>query len=345
MSKKERWMFLKKTAILLDASLSMSEALHISAKNIRNKKMKVEIASLVGGVTSGQSLSKIMSTHQDAWGRSTIAMVAVGELSGTLSSTLKRAAEVIRLRSLRVSQLVSAFLYPAVVACLAFSMIIFLLAVIYPKIIPLFESMKAELPLSTRLVMMLSQVVSRYWLRCISALVLVTMVCVYTIRKYPYARRYAEHAVLNIPFAGRLILIHEMSELAYMIGSLMDGGMTVSEGVAFASTSTNLHVLQIRLITIGRRISYGENISSTVMSSAGFPPLWQDMLVVGERTGSLAQSFITISDIHRQEMDDIIAISTKMIEPVLMIVVGVLVGFIALSIVTPMYSLTQYVHG
>ncbi|MES3006051.1 MAG: type II secretion system F family protein [Patescibacteria group bacterium] len=345
MSKKERWIFLQKFGRLLDASLSVEEALCIAAKNIRNKRFVKILQVIRMEVTSGKSVSDAFSTEARFWGQSTLALILVGEISGTLASNLLRASENMRSQAERRGKMLSALFYPSIISILALAIIVFLLVFVYPKITPLFSGMKVGLPISTRMIMKGSFVLSNYWIWFLTAPFVLVGVLFYLAIEFIKVRLLLERLVITLPVVGNIIVLNQLCDTSFVIGSLCQGGMNVTDAIATAEESVTFISIRNNFSEIHREVTSGSTLSESVSRRSIFPETWSDLIVVGERTGSLSSSLLNISELHRQDIDEIMTTLNKLIEPVMMILVGGVVGFIALSIITPMYSLTQHVQG
>jgi type IV pilus assembly protein PilC len=343
MSKKEQWMFLQKMGRLLDASLSIEDALGISARHIKNKAFRRSVALIQNEIANGISLSESLRLQEKVWSKSVIALVSVGELSGALSANLLRAAENMRSKSERAGKMIAALFYPAIISVLALGMIVFLLTFVYPKITPLFIGMKTALPLSTRMVIRGSAILGRFWAWFIFTPAIFVITAYYLITEFSVLRICAERFILSIPGCGRIVLTHQLSELAFIVGSLCQGGMNISDALSITTSSGGFVIVRDSFAALHSEIASGMSLSESLKGKALFPQIWNDLVIVGEETGTLAASFLSISEIHRQDIDETMSMVNKLIEPLMMIMVGVVVGFIALSIITPMYSLTQHV--
>lgn len=343
MSKKEQWMFLYKTGMLLDAGLAVKEAFSIAQKGLRNKKLKDNVKNMIQDLSGGRSLKEIFFTYEQKWGKVTASLIAVGELSGTLSANIQRASENMRRTADQRTKLISSLFYPAIISILALGIILFLLAFVYPKIIPLFIGMRVELPFSTRFLIALSSAAQKYWAYGLVIILVNILFLFYINFKYKKVRLSFEKLILKIPFIGKIILLNQFCEAAFVTGSLCQGGIALSEALESEYIPAHFFTIKKYFEKVHADLSKGISFSDCVSMHSIFPAIWLDLIVVGERTGNLSSILIHISNLHRQEIDELMTTINKMIEPLMMIAVGLLVGFIALSIVGPMYSLTQHV--
>lgn len=341
--RKEQWIFLQKFGSLLKASLSISEALQIAAKNIKNKKLSKIIKQIYLEITLGRSVVESFF-NSGIWNQSTLALIYVGETSGSLSNNLVRAAENMRLTAQRRNQIISSLIYPVIISALAISIISFLLVYVYPKIIPLFIGMKTQLPISTRVIMGGSTFLGRYWIWFIVIPTIFASVIYYLSLEFESVKIKIEKIILSLHVIGRIIILSKLSEAAFIIGSLCDGGMNIDESIQIAEKSETFITIKKYFQIIHTEIVSGTSLSESIESKNIFPSIWKDLIIIGEKTGSLPSVFISISESHKQDIDETMALVNKLIEPMMMILVGGIVGFIALSIITPMYSLTQHVQ-
>ncbi len=339
MNKKDQWLLFQRLSTLLEAGIPLNESvMMIRGRNVKNM---LSLERLRTGIRNGKPLHELLK-QDGSWSSVVVALIEVGELSGALSKSVCRATAYMKERANRMQKIFSAFVYPGVIALLATVIIFFLLVVIYPKVIPLFESMHATLPLSTRIIIYMS----KHAFLIGSEVLFILGGSVFGVR-YAYqvnikARLLIQEAILLFPVVGRLLSHSELSELSFIISSLIESGMNISDSLQVARRGTYFLKRQEQLSFIRNEVGHGKTIFS---SSTGFPDVWRDMVAVGERTGKLGYVLSQLSDLYRQETEETIAFMTKLVEPTLMIVVGVIVGFIAMSIISPMYTLTQYVHS
>ena len=344
MSKKEQWTFLQKFSSLLEASLPVEDAMHIASKNIRHAKFKLHITHMIAEAAEGRSLKEVFERHRTLWGNATISLVSAGEVSGLLAANLERAARGMKSRYEQKSKMISSLFYPAIISFLALGIVIFLLAFVYPKIIPLFTGMKTELPISTRMLIKVSSLIGSFWLYGIIALILSVLSSAYAIFEFERARLVFEKILLSTPIIGDIILLGQLSQVAFITGSLCQGGMTISDAIEMGGKSSSFKIIRNIFTDLHLKVNSGVPLSECVEGIMIFPPIWGDLIVVGEKTGSLPSMLINISHMHNEDIDERVGLLNKLVEPLMMIFVGLVVGFIALSIVTPMYSLTQHVN-
>lgn len=342
MIKKDQESFLKKLSVLLGASIPLEEAIVLSMRYCKGKNAKKEAEMIHKGVVEGCSLSAMFS-HSGVWNRTTIALTRVGELSGSLGTYLKEAGEIIKEEREEKTKMLGALIYPMIVGVLAFFMIVFLISFVFPKITPLFEGMKGGLPWSTRVVIFTNKVIMSYGLIALSIFVIAVVTGVYLVRISLPARCYLERILLSFPVIGRLFQLSILRQSAFLLGSLLVSGMAFEECLQLIIESQSFISTRSMFERLLESVRSGSSFSACLANESLFYS-WTDMVLIGERSGRLSEMFIQLSLGHKSDMDDIIASATKLIEPILMIVIGGVVGLIALSIITPMYSLTQYVH-
>jgi type II secretory pathway component PulF len=343
MNKKEQWTFLQKTARLLESSIPMEESLGIAGRNMKRSGAMKEVTRIQSSIAGGRSLGETLK--EGTWNMATVSLIAAGEISGTLSSGMLRASENMKMHAEQRSRLLSSLFYPAIISLLALCMMIFLIAFVYPKLIPMFSGMKASLPLSTRIMIKASSFIGDYWIWMIAVIFTFIFALWFLILKYAHIRIWLETVICKMPVVGKVIVLSQFSEASFILGSLTSGGIPPPQALEIASYSMMFISHSQLMIYISKEMEGGMSFSECINNSNIFPSDWSDLVSVGEKTGSLPETFLNISKMHREEVDEIMLLVNKLIEPLMMILVGGIVGFIALSIITPMYSLTGQVHG
>ena len=342
MKKKDQESFLRKLSVLLFASISLEEAISLSSRYSKRKDVKREAERINKGVIEGLSLS-VMLSRSSVWGKTTIALTRIGELSGSLGTYLKEASQIIKEEREEKTKMIGALLYPLIVGALAFLMVIFLVSFVFPKITPLFEGMKGNLPWSTRLVMLINSVVISYGLIIAAIFILSIAICIYFVRTSIAARLRFERVLLSMPIIGQLFRWSILRHSSFLLGALLQSGITLQECLALVIESQSFISIKVLFNDLMLKARAGTSFSDCLLGEEFFSS-WTDLVLIGERSGKLSEMFLQLSSGHKSEIEEMVASATKLIEPILMIVVGGVVGLIALSIITPMYSLTQNVR-
>lgn len=344
LSLREQALFAKRLSLLIKAGVPLLEALNILKRSVASKANKKMLESIAHDVSNGQYLSKSMSKYKKVFGDFAINIIRVGETSGTLGDNLKYLAEELdKARELK-GKVVGALIYPAVILVASLAVSALLTLFLFPKLLPIFQSLHANLPFSTRALIWLSSFLSNYGLWVIIGFIVFVIGFIFSLRNEKF--RYFWHAaLLKLPVLGTLFKNYHLTSMCRTLGLLLKGQVKVLEATAVTSeTSTNL-VYRRELANLQNAITKGSAIAKHLEHHPKlFPPMFTEMIAIGEATGNLSETLIYLGEISEQELDETTKRLSSVIEPAMMIVMGLLVGFVAISIITPIYEVTQHLN-
>ncbi len=345
-SLKEQVHFAKRLSFLMSAGVPLVEGLHIMQDQMKGGARGRMMHHVLSDISSGQSLSRSFSKFPAVFGEFTISIIKIGESSGTLTQNLAYLAEELKKRQILGRKIVSAFIYPAIISVVMLGVTAFLMLYLFPKIMPVFASLHTELPLTTRIVMAMSLFLQHWWLWIFVGGVAITVVMLIAIKRSKKLRFMAHWMLLRTPVIGGVIRSYNLANSLRTLGLLLSSGIRFSEALPItADTSKNL-VYRKEFREMSTVVNRGERISTYLRTrEAYFPSIMTHMIAVGERSGSLSETCVYLSDLYEHEVDEFTKNLSTMIEPALMVVMGVIVGFIAVSIITPIYSITQNLHA
>jgi type II secretory pathway component PulF len=344
-SHKERITLTKRLAMLLRSGMAITDCLVLLRDQSRTSSQVAFFSALVTQVSSGQSLANALTPYQTSLGVFMINVIRIGEQSGTLAENLEYISSEHKKQYELRRQIIGALLYPAIIVAATFLITIFLIVYIFPKIVPIFTSLDLTLPLSTRILMSVSQFLSDY------GLWLLIVVCVvgvgYTlIRAWPKVAWVTDTCTFKLPLIGTLSQYYQTATLCRTVGLLLRNEVPMAISLQSVIASTR-HMLYLEvLLSIQEEVMKGKTLSSQLERYPKlFPALCTQMIQSGEKTGNLSQTLIYVSEVYESEIKEYTKNLTTMLEPVLMLVMGLCVGFVAISIITPIYSITSNLHG
>ncbi|MGC9602177.1 MAG: type II secretion system F family protein [Minisyncoccia bacterium] len=342
---KEQIFLCKRLAYLMNANISLVESLEILRAQAGGRKPHALFDRMLIEVQEGRALSQAFSAFPRVFGEFCVSMIQVGERSGTLPAALEHVAvELAKKQQLR-SKVLGAFIYPAVIALATLGITVFLMLFLFPKIMPIFKSLHAELPMSTRVVVAASSFLLHDWLLLLAGIALVVAGGVVAYTRNARVRLAFERALLMTPAFGSMLKSYYVSNASRMLGLLLQSGMTLQDAVVVAAEATRNLVYKRELVALSAVVARGELLSTHLAARAAyFPPLCSHMVAVGERSGTLPEALGYVADLYGGEVDERAKILSALVEPVLMVCMGLLVGFIAVSIITPIYGITQNLH-
>lgn len=334
--------FAKRLGMILRAGMPIMRGLDMLSSETRSSSATHIFRSLIVDVSSGQPLSTGLGKFKHIFGEFCINIVKVGEASGTLHENLNYLAEELKKKQELRRKVVGALIYPAVIVVATIGITVMLTVFIFPKIIPIFQSVKATLPLSTRVLIVLSDFLGRWGLWLIGALVALSTAFFFLMRLVPRFHLWMDIVLLRIPLLGKLSQDYNLANVTRTLSLLLKSDVGVVNSIELVAASTRNHAYRRALYGAAEHIQRGRKISEQLGTEPRlFPPLMTQMVLVGESTGNLSSSLMFLSDMYEEEISDLTKNLTTMLEPILMIVMGLIVGFIAISIITPIYSITQ----
>jgi len=331
-------MFSRQFATMIDAGLSVVKCLDILQKQSRNPKMKDVIGEVKRDVGGGMSLTEALQRHPRIFSPLYVNMIRSAEAAGILDQVLDRLSTFLEKEQETRNKIKSAMMYPAVVFCFAVLMLIALLFFVLPKFKGIFETMGLELPLTTRLLLNSSEYMTTYWY--IALVVLAGgVVLVKTLARTDKGKHAIDAAKLRLPVFGDLILKTSVSRFARTFGTLISSGVPVLRALEIVADTAGNRVISDTVLRARVSIKEGEKISTPLFGSKIFPVMVTQMIAVGEETGRLDQMLVKVSNFYDEEVDSTLKSLTSLIEPLMIVGLGFIVGFIAVSVISPIYSL------
>ncbi|MEN9390284.1 MAG: hypothetical protein RLZZ283_384 [Candidatus Parcubacteria bacterium] len=345
LSVKEQTFFVKRLAFLIKANVPILEGLHMVSEQSASAGYKKVLGSVITDVSNGTSLAKSLGRFPTTFGEFGINIIKVGESSGTLSQNLEYLADELRKSHMLRKKLMGAFVYPAVIAVATLGITAFLMLYLFPKIMPVFASMHMDLPLSTRVVIAISTFLQN-WGLTFSVLMVILFVVMTMVITRVHSIRFQYHKFLTrMPAFGSVIRAYNLAGISRTLGLLLKSGITLSEALPLTADTTKNMVYKHELHVLAHAVNRGERVSTYLAKRRKvFPDVMGQMVAVGEKTGNLSNTLVYLSELYDAEVDDFTKNISALIEPALMVIMGLLVGFIAVSIITPIYGITQNIN-
>ncbi len=337
--------FSRYLAVMLDAGIPLHEALGVLEEQITDKSLQFVLRTALADLADGLPLHTSIAKFPKLFDEFFINALNVGESTGSLSSTLRYLAIQLEKSEDIQGKVRSALFYPLIVFTGALGIGAYLAFYMLPKILPLFTTLKVKLPPTTRALLAASGFLTHYWPWCIagagvSAVLGTLLFRIHRIRFAVYA------LLLKLPVVGDLIQNLQTAKFSRILGTLLSSGVTIIVALNVTADSTDNPVYKKELKIIARAVERGETIGSELRLHKGlFSRTTASMVGVGERTGKLSDSLISLAEFTEREVDVMTRNLSTLIEPMTLIFVGLLVGFIALSIITPIYQITQGIHA
>ena len=345
--------FVRQLSTLLHAGMPLVPALSAlveqlqcptNPKRIRRRAARDPLARVVehirDSVNEGSSLAEALSRYPGLFSPLFINMVAAGERSGAMEEVLSRLADILERRVHLLGKVKSAIAYPVMMAAVAVGVVIFLLSYVVPNITQLFVEMNQRLPLPTRLLMGVSNAVQT-WFTLVLALPCVLAVGVYGLNKTRDGKQRMDRIKLALPLFRPLLLKLEVARLTRTLGTCLKSGIPVTTAMEIARRVVQNQVVADAVGKIEEQIHRGETIANAVRSTGMFPPVVFHLLATGQMTGSIENAMMDIAEMYETEVENSVRTLTTLLEPLILLVMGAVVGFIVLSVLLPIYQINQ----
>lgn len=330
-------LFSRQLALLLESGLGIVQSLELLQSQTGDRQLKRVLVQVVSDIRSGGSLSVALSRHPHVFSRIYHKMLAVGEQTGNLEQILRNLATYIEKQSAAMAKLKAALTYPAIVSVLAVVIMMVMVTVVLPPIVGMFKSLKGDLPITTKLLLTFVDLMRQYGLHMVIA-ILVTGFVAYMYSKSPTGHYYKDLLMLKLPILGRLNIISELARCCRSMSLLFKAGLPLPEIMTLASQATGNLVVARALNDVEKDMIRGEGLAAPMKKRWVFLPLMVEMTKVGEATGTLDTTLVTVAENYEVEAESRIQTMLSMVEPMMTIGIGLAVGFLALSIFMPLYS-------
>lgn len=341
-SVKKQTFFAKRLSFLIKAGVPMLESIHVIKQQTRSKSEIKVFDKVISDIANGQTLSSSLARFKGVFGNFAINIIKAGESSGTLTINLNYLADELKKKELLRKKIVGALLYPIIVTLATLGITGILIVYIFPKIIPIFKSLNAQLPVSTKIIIFVSETVRNHGITILLVLVLLGIISSLMIKYIPKVKFIFHGLILRIPLTGEIAKNYNLTNTTRTLGLLLKGGISLTEALSITADTTENVQYKKAFEYISHGIMKGKNISELIRHfPAIFPDMLGHMVSIGERSGNLSNTLIYLSEFYENEFDDMTKNLSSSIEPVLMIVMGILVGFVAVSVITPIYEITN----
>ena len=343
-SQSEVAIFTRQFSVMLDAGLPLVQALDAIAQQHPNKEFKVILEQIRNDVESGTTLSAAMARHPKVFDSLFTNMVAAGETGGILDTILQRLCSFIEKIVKLKRALRSAMIYPSTILTIAVGVVIVILWKVVPVFSTLFEGFNVELPLPTRFVIALSGLIQRY----ILIFFVLAGIAAFGLRSYNQTekgRRVVDRTLLKAPILGDVLRKIGVARFTRTLATLLTSGVPILEALGITAKTSGNAILEDTIYQVRLKIEGGGTMAEPMQQSGFFPPMVTQMVSVGESTGELDTMLVKVADYYEEEVDVVVANLLTLLEPLLMVFLGVVVGGIVISMYLPLFKLIQVLSG
>lgn len=330
--------FCRQFYVMLDSGLSVGRALSILIDQVENQKMREALVGVNADVKRGETLAGSMKKRKDVFPNLLTSMIDAGEQSGNLDIILKRMADYYEKETKIRGKIRSAMIYPIVLGVVAIVAITFILTFVMPTFIQMFEENNVELPMATKMVLATSTMLGKYGI----IIFLVLVIGIVLLGKYLKSEegQYKLSVInLRLPVIKKLTQKIIVSRFTRTMGIVSSSGMSLVTSLEVVANVVGNKIAEKELLGVKDKVVRGESLGDSIMKIKIFPPMLSSMVKIGEESGSLDSILDKTADFYDDELEREINTATALIEPAMIVVMGVIIGFLLISILTPMFKM------
>jgi type II secretory pathway component PulF len=333
---------IRQLATLSEGNVNILNGLNIVSSQTPNKYLRAVLADVVSKVKDGKPLSESLALYPAIFPDLYSAMIRSGEAGGTLDLSLKRLADFLEKEAEFKSSVIEAMTYPAFIFIVGVITVIILIGFVIPRLVTMFEDMGEALPLPTQILIGISDGLRRDWWIILA----VVCVCVFAVRRLqrlPQSRLALDRFKLKLAVFGEIILKTDISRLTRTLSLLLSSGMPIVSSLDISSTILQNQVLRDQVLKFKDEISSGSSLSHCLRGVKWFPAFVTNIVAVGEETGTLEKSLLRVAENYEKDVDRTLRTFTRLLEPAIILAIGLVVGFIVLAMLLPIFQINLIV--
>lgn len=341
----DRLMFTKHMAIMVRSGVPIYEVLETLVDNAKSKYFKLVLENVLHNLENGKSLYQSMSNFPNVFDKFYVNLIKISEESGTLEENLEFLSKQMDKDYALRRKVKGALFYPAIIVSVGLGMGAFISLFVLPKLITFFESVNMELPLTTRVLLFVANLMDSHGVLIFSGLALFIVIFIILIQTR-YVKPLWHKAIITMPIFGKIILFGQLARFTRNFGTLMRSGVPVSASLDTSAATLGNIVLERNFNSIKILLNEGKNIGDALdmKKFPEIPTFVIKMIKIGEKTGNLEEVLLYISEFYEDEVDNLTKNLTTVLEPILLVIIGLVVGFMALAIIGPIYELTGSIN-
>jgi len=333
----------RQLATLLGAGVTLVEALTALVDQVEKEKLKRIISDVKQNVNEGRSLGDALAAHEKVFGSLYVNMVRSGEHSGALDAVLLRLAEFTENQSKLQQKIIGTMTYPAIMMVVGVGILTLLMVVVIPKVTKIFTTMKATLPITTRMLIWASTFLQNWWF-IIFPLLFAIIFGLMSYFRSPKGRPVWDRFALRAPIFGSLLRLLAISRFSRTLATLLKSGVPLLIAMDITKAVMTNSVLAAVVEKARDAIREGESIATPIKRSGEFPPLVYHMIAIGERSGQLEDMLLSVADSYENQVNVRIGALTSMLEPILTVFMGVIIAFVAFSVLMPILQVNSAIR-
>lgn len=341
---KDKIVFTRQFATLIGAGLPLSNSLRTVIEQTESKPMQKVVESILVDVEAGKTLTQACEKYPDVFNKVYIALLRAGEASGSLDVSLKRLAEQQEKDHAMISRIRGALIYPAIILMVIIAVLVFMVLMIVPQVQSLYKDIGKDLPWATMvLVSFANFLVAFWWL--VTILLGVAIYFLLQFRKTTTGIEWSAMIKLNVPIFKTMFWRLYNARFARTASNLMSAGVSIQDTLQISAEAMNNVVLEKEIKDVSEKVKQGKTLSSSLKNLSYILPLVPQMASIGEESGKIDEMLAKAAQVYEDELEEQIRTISTMIEPVLMVVMAIMVGFIIVAVLFPIYSIVNDVQG
>ncbi len=334
--------FSRQLSVFVRAGMPIMEALDVIAQETPDKMLQRALLDMIERVQAGDTFASAAAAHPEAFPSYYIGILSSAELTGNLDVVLDQLADYLERDIEARSQVTSALIYPAVVAVMAIGVVVVLATFVMPKFVTFFKSFNAKLPLPTRMLLSGSNFVSHWWF-AIAGVLVVLVAGTIALRRSRGGKALLDSMILKLPILGDLVRTAVIERTCRILSSMLRAGVGLPDAMRVTAETANNSVYRDALTHVREEMIEGRGLAEPIARTDLFPGAARQMFRVGEETGTLDSQLETAAEFYNRELDVKLKRFTSLFEPAVIVFMGVIVGFVAVALVSAMYGIYHQV--
>lgn len=342
----EQVLFAKRLSFLIQAGVPILESMTMIHAQTKSKRKRSIFYAVIQDVSAGQFLSTSLAKYVHLFGEFTVNIIRIGENTGVLSENLIYLADELSKKKALKRKVHSALVYPIFITIATLGVTSLLVMFIFPKIMPIFISLNITLPLTTQILLAVSVYLEKWGLLTLIGFIIGILLFIVTRKVFLPFCTMTDWLLLRLPIIGSIARSYNCANFCRTFGLNISAGVNVTEAMRITARVTKNIIYKNAYLDIAEHIEKGEKISTSMMRYPFiFPDMLPHMLLIGETTGSLSITLSYLSSLYETEVDESTKNLSNSIEPILLMTMGILVGLIAVSVITPIYEVTKHLNN
>lgn len=337
----DKLLFTKHLSVMIKAGIPLSEAIESLSSQSKSPSFKKVLDAILSDINNGQSLSKAMGRHPRAFSPFYLSLIEVGEESGALEKNLEFLSTQLSKDNALRKKVQGALLYPGIVMAATGIIGLAISLFILPQLVGFFDAFDSTLPLATRILLFFANLTANYGWLIVSGLVVFVLAFLFAIKTSAIKPKW-HRFLLKLPLVGPILKSINLARFSRNLGTLLSSGVPISRSLQVTANTLDSLPFSDSLLKAMKNLEKGQLLSKSLekISTDLYPIIVTRMVAVGEKTGKLEETLIYLGDFYEDEIDQFSKNLSTILEPVLLVIIGLVVGFVAMAIISPIYELT-----